>query len=42
VVYKLGNDTAELKIIDQAGHTLAEPLISQALIEATNRFVGVS
>jgi proline iminopeptidase len=33
---------AELKIIDQAGHTLAEPLITEALIKATNRFVGVS
>ncbi|HET9658713.1 MAG TPA: prolyl aminopeptidase [Thermomicrobiales bacterium] len=33
---------AELRIIPDAGHSMAEPGITDALIEATNRFAGIS
>lgn len=32
---------AELRIIPDAGHSMAEPGITDALIEATNRFAGI-
>jgi proline iminopeptidase len=32
---------AELRIIPDAGHSMAEPGITDALIDATNRFAGI-